>query len=92
MPCPTNLIPLHFDENKRRQMFMEVLLIFADKYLDSKDEENKKKIIVKIEELRKEAVRTKLLSKNQLSYIREIFEWQNVPYTEQYLESFLWTS
>lgn len=88
MPCLKNVLPLHLPRNERRQMFENILLNLADQWINTDSEQKREKLKEKIEELRKEVVATKLLRRIQMSFIRDVYEWQSMPFTEEYLKSF----
>lgn len=88
MPCLTNILPLHLPKSERRHIFEDKLLDLAGQWISADSEQKRERVKDKIEELRREVAKTNLLRRFDIKFIREVYEWQNMPYTDDYLKSF----
>lgn len=89
MPCLTNIIPLYLSKDDQKASFYRSLCELANDLSSSIDENDQQRIFKKIEELRDEVSRLKLLVNDDVPKIQEIFEYYSLLLTHDFIRSFL---
>lgn len=90
MPCLTNLIPLHQPPNQQKKHFFKLIVSLAEQYSEAMDYEEEQKIILnKIDELRTEIYKLKILTREDLWDLQYIFNENFLFYSDEYIQGFI---